>query len=787
MVAAWLFVCCAALSDRASLTAFESVLPSLPPPRPAFATQRPAVMTVVDAQGLDLDRNLTLLALQGLVNRRAPRLFVVGMNEFNRDADRFWVERLERLYGTRADETDFEGALRKYGPELRGLLMYPVDSSQSENVACMAGALLDMLPVAPEVRDQVAGATGLSVQHDLSECFPDRLAAARWASEHLAPKLQPLDLVCLDDRSSLLIRDYAVMRGAFIAGLSSAPGYPEENALRAEISALLPPDAIQWGWQCRDGEGEHVAFGSKHGLRTLCSTNSPNLSFLSQIRPLKATLPKRAIVPAPAVQPKVYLSFVLSDGDSIPILLTRQWYRWDEEARGQVPFGWEMQPLLNRIAPVVQEYYFESATAQDEFILGPSGAGYCHPSSLPDPGAFFEETRRGVRELSAPVVGVLEDGVSAKSAAFISQGVPNARGLFHGWGGIPTARPIFGRGKPHMPYRLCPPSPEGPKDGAYYAKVADEIRRIAEMDGLPCCIPAHLSCYWSGPDDVPKIMEALGDSLPAEVVLPSALVELAGRIYRDRVFLALPETLQAIRGLGYTVPVTLDSTREKPASVRVVIEPLGPARKLTTLTVSVPPQGQAVEPVRLAAPADEPQTRVRVALLAEGWEPTVREVPVTLVPAPGRIPEGFDTVQSVWEAETLAHNHGHEVADREAYNGTAWTAVEGTDTAEGTTIWGPYEPLQPGSYAVAFRCRTTTPGDRPLARLDCYDYARSQQGLDGVLAERSLSPTDLPGDGSYTDVWLAFELAEPARVEYRLAWTGHGAVTTDRVVVLRRG
>jgi hypothetical protein len=177
---------------------------------------------------------------------------------------------------------------------------------------------------------------------------------------------------------------------------------------------------------------------------------------------------------------------------------------------------------------------------------------------------------------------------------------------------------------------------------------------------------------------------------------------------------------------------------------------------------------------------------VRVALLAEGWEPTVREVPVTLVPAPGRIPEGFDTVQSVWEAETLAHNHGHEVADREAYNGTAWTAVEGTDTAEGTTIWGPYEPLQPGSYAVAFRCRTTTPGDRPLARLDCYDYARSRQGLDGVLAERPLSPADLPRDGSYTDVWLTFDLAEPARVEYRVAWTGKGEVLTDRVVVLRR-
>ncbi|MBM3472752.1 MAG: hypothetical protein FJX75_05700 [Armatimonadetes bacterium] len=784
MFVASLAICSVAAADPSALKAIQAAMPASPPLRPAFAAARPGAMTVVDAQGLDYDRNLTLLALQGLVNRRAPRLLVVGMSEFNRDADRFWVERLKTLYGVQAEETDFEGALRRYGPELKGLIAYPVDNSQSENVACMVAALLKVLPMAPGVREEAERATGLAVTYDLSGCFANRLEAIRWSRERLGSALQPLDLACLDDRTWLLIRDYAVMRGAFIAGLSTADS--TEAALRGEISGLLPPNAIQWGWVCRDGEGEHVAFGSQHGLRTLCSTNSPNLSFLSQIRPLTKMLPKRTIAKAIKPERKAYLSFVLSDGDSIPILLTRQWYRWDEKARGQVPFGWEMQPLLDRIAPAVQEYYFETATDNDEFILGPSGAGYCHPSSLPDPSVLFRETQQGLRELSASVVGVIDSKLDAESAAFLSKGVPNAAGFFHGWGGTPTARPLFGAGKPHMQYRVCPPSPEGPKDAAYYAKVADEIRRIATMDGLPCCIPVHLSCYWAGPDDVPKIMAALGKDLPAEVVLPSQLVRLAAEAYPNRVFLTVPEEVQGIAGLSYTLPVTLDSTHAKATEVQVIVAPAAALDGLTTLRMTLPPTGTQTETMRLRLPEASRETDLRVTLLAGREVLASRLVRLRPAPPPLDTPEGYDALQSIWEAESVAHGNGHEFADREAHNGKAWAAIEGRDTNEGTTIWGQYERLEPGAYAVAFRCRTTSKDDQPIARLDCFDFERTKQGRDGTLAQRVLTPSDLPADSAYQDVWLTFELTEPAKLEYRVAWTGTGDIVTDRVVVLRR-
>ena len=87
-------------------------------------------------------------------------------------------------------------------------------------------------------------------------------------------------------RSNQDIADYLVMHGGMIADLSSDPTrYPAEYALRDKTLARLQPGSIVWGWECHDSESLHVAHASRRGLRVLCSTNCPNLSFLAQVQP----------------------------------------------------------------------------------------------------------------------------------------------------------------------------------------------------------------------------------------------------------------------------------------------------------------------------------------------------------------------------------------------------------------------------------------------------------------------------------------------------------------------
>ena len=193
--------------------------------------------------------------------------------------------------------------------------------------------------------------------------------------------------------------------------------------------------------------------------------------------------------PAPCKRPvekKLYLTFVLSDGDSIPILLTRQWYRWDDPARGKVPFGWEHQPLLADLAPVVFEYYYQTMTDKDRLICGPSGAGYTHPGEMPNLDWFIGQTREYLRRTDLHCVGVCADWDEPAARAIVG-GVPEAIGFFHGWGEEPNRKMLLVQGKPYFPYWLCLDQPERSpnktKDAAYFAQEAAKLRRIVERSG----------------------------------------------------------------------------------------------------------------------------------------------------------------------------------------------------------------------------------------------------------------------------------------------------------------
>jgi hypothetical protein len=767
----------AAADDVRSLEAAIAAAP--PVARPAFAQSRPQELVAADCKRMRTDEQLTMLCLQGLVNRKGPRLYLVGMSDFNLPADLFWLERFRTEYGITSRSVPPWEALRQYAGELGGLVVYSPEQPWTENLAAMLGSLLNWLPVSPDVAAR-AEAVGLQRKATLAGLWPDRLTAYRWAMAQLLPRLGGTDFGTIPERSWLMIRDYLVMRGAFTTSLSCLPG-PERD-LKGTILAQFPRGSIQWGWLAQEDEGTYTRHASSYGHRTLCSTNSDNMSVFSQIRPRTTSLkqpPRRKIAP----ERKVYLSFVLSDGDSIPIDITRQWYRWTESARGKVAFGWEIQPLLARIAPVLLEYYYDDASPQDEFILGPSGAGYTNPSLMPNLDAFLRDTEEGLRATDSRVVGIIDDRKTEVERKFSRQ-LPSATGFLYGWGGSPTAQVSLVSGKPHCDYRLLLPEPTGKKDDAYYAGVARTVREIVRREGLPCCIPVHLSCYWSGPDDVPKLVQAVARSLPVEVVKPSELVALMGAVYRDGVVLDVPPAAQVVEGLQTMIPLKLSSTRDEDSTVALTASaPPGLALEMPS-AMRVPAEASAAFEARLRlSPGKGGDAGQIVSVTATSGGATSRaRVRVSPVAAPEGIPADAAALQSVWEAEALNHDMGHAEADAAAYNGRAWVARAPQDTGPGHMVWGPYEPLQPGRYAVAFRVRTVAPTpDMTVATLDAFDYAGSVATGQGALAQGTAAGTS----NGYRDIWLEFTVKQPLKAEYRMAWRGIGEVRVDRILVVR--
>jgi len=70
-----------------------------PPEAGPIQRTRPATMVTVDCQRLTHAQKVAMMFLQGLANRRGPRLFLGGLEPLNVGADRWWVQHLEREYG----------------------------------------------------------------------------------------------------------------------------------------------------------------------------------------------------------------------------------------------------------------------------------------------------------------------------------------------------------------------------------------------------------------------------------------------------------------------------------------------------------------------------------------------------------------------------------------------------------------------------------------------------------------------------------------------------------------
>lgn len=423
---------------------------------------------------------------------------------------------------------------------------------------------------------------------------------------------------------------------------------------------------------------------------------------------------------------------MLSDGDSIPILLTRQWYRWDDPARGKVPFGWEHQPLLADLAPVVFEYYYQTMTDQDRLICGPSGAGYTHPGEMPNLDWFVSQTRGYLQRTDLACVGVCADW-DEHAAKALASGVPESVGCFHGWGEEPNRKLLLTEGKPYVPYWLCPGQPEQSpnktKDATYFSHEAAKIRRIVQRTGLPCFVAAHLSCYWSTPSDVPKLLEALGGDIPHEILLPDQFLQTTADHYGDQVMLEPVEQVQLMPGTSTTLVLHLTSTRSQPTACRVRLEPPGgTVVEPPTTAVTIEAFGTGQVPLRFCTPKVMEGEFLTIVMDFAG-RTLEHQVPIRFLPPAEHLQDGL-SLCSMWEASRLSHNTGAAADDPDAHNKQAWQAVPGKHAGDTHLAWGPYEELPPGRYAVAFRLKAEGQGEAPIARLDVFNFWLSKEERD---------------------------------------------------------
>lgn len=311
--------------------------------------------------------------LKGLVNKTQPRIYSYDANTVNSEGKYTWLNALNLNYSEVSDNMTM---ITKYRNEISGIVVYDDNYTDTINLATTIAGVRNAIVAAPsQVSMLTSSPYNLPILIDLRGQFTSKLQIYQYLYNNYWSSCTHRVLVGLNpDAHKGTIRDYAVAMNAAVVWLD--PNVSNENTLLRSFMSSMPSGSAYMGWWTDEGAG--VSLVSEYGISTVASDWSTNLSVFAG---MSRTVNVKSVPAKPTLQNKIYLTFIMSDGDNLQYMEHRMKQEWDDPARGSVPIGWTVSPASLDAAPSLLNYYYNTATANDCLISGPSGVGYTYPNN----------------------------------------------------------------------------------------------------------------------------------------------------------------------------------------------------------------------------------------------------------------------------------------------------------------------------------------------------------------------------------------------------------------------
>lgn len=346
---------------------------------------------------------LTVRSFQGIVNRDAPRLFVVEWEE-----DLRWVEILNNKYGDRIQLTEIQSEEELFTrPDFKSLCNQLIAYDRTDSDLAMNGALT------------LAGIYGACVAdtRDLDRMLgygfkvaDDRRGYEGWQTNEgvnaWALKLQPAtnkEFYCVSEghiRGTPKSVDTAVSMGMLWFLLDSTGEHVEDQNVQDQILAKYPPHSIATGWWSKEVHDVRKISSYGHTF----ATNSVNCSFFRHGESLfkigKQNGPGEAL---PEIEPgKSYAFISYTQGDALYFCSNRNMNQWTGESDGgsgalvreKYPFGLMHNSIQTIMQPLVPAYLYDSMEPPMQWFSG-KAYGYAYPSTLLENGYLAEHLDKG--------------------------------------------------------------------------------------------------------------------------------------------------------------------------------------------------------------------------------------------------------------------------------------------------------------------------------------------------------------------------------------------------------
>ena len=392
---------------------------------PAF--QKPEHLTIYDVRGASNAVQLCAASMAGIINRPMPRVYQIITDE-----DATWLKEL--LGGIPQENSPtsgndvLEGMLIPFRSSIQGMIIYDPHFTDSINIATTMAGQIDCIVVSPDQAAVLQQPYNLAVHTDLrNQHWSSRSEAYDWARQNLLAGASSHAVAGLNPMTTAL-RSFLVANRIFVYWLDSSSA---EQSLIEQIYKAFPAEAVHLGWFIDEPSG--VKLTSHAALPVLATDLSTNLEVWTGVPNTTSIAQSNPIGPAGSTNSsRVYLSFTISDGDNLQYIQHHMLHLWQDAARGSFPLGWTISPVLSQAAPEMAAYYARTATANDELLAGPSGAGYMYPSQWPQQqlSSFLQRTGQMMKSMNLTTLEVLD--VSDDSANELSF-LDIFGKLFHPW------------------------------------------------------------------------------------------------------------------------------------------------------------------------------------------------------------------------------------------------------------------------------------------------------------------------------------------------------------------
>lgn len=485
---------------------------------PHFATPVSQLDGIDMKQGkLSPEVKTMLLALQGLVNKKQPRIFLY---EHYSEGKHKWP-RLLNLSINELGAAKYLQLVDKYKNELKGVILYnPEKSAHYLNLASTVAGLEDAIPVTPQLYDLLKQQNiQLPVIADFTKLpYTKATEIYEYMYEHYWNRCTHRLLVSLPPQRGFT-RDLAVASGAAIVWLD-AREWTENTVLRKFLKAMKPGESMVTGWFAEERSG--IGLATEYGLSTIPSDFYENTTVYAGMR---QQIQYPEVPKMPVLENKIYLALYMSDGDNVQYCQHAMSELWDKKGRGIIPINWTISPGLVDFGPGLLNHYYNTATANDFFASGPSGMGYSliydahnylwNATSGADFTPYAKLTQQYLEKSGLRVITIWDEVNQEQMGAYAR----NCRYLYgltqQDWERRPYKVPTYiqDRKLTFFPNLPC------------YANSVDVIYsfwkdKIANFDGShPIFLSAQGESWKMGPDNIVALKKRLEELSPGNIVI----------------------------------------------------------------------------------------------------------------------------------------------------------------------------------------------------------------------------------------------------------------------------